>query len=258
MPDVLVKRYEQYFRHPDDDHDVLRVGDRAVACTNVRQALDMLGVDSGSGLATEVNMYDETLRDAVRTFQVNLGHRVADGLVGPGTRERLVSELFHRFSPSIFARLRRPETWDRPSVFISYASADSETVNKLDQWLRDRGVRVLRDCQFFLAGATIQDNIVRALAHSDKILAVFSRNSRDRDWPRLERALAEQVEARLGVPVLIYLCLDDAALPAHDSTRLAILAKDKTLKEVGAEVLHAVAGVPLEHWQYAYNENELL
>jgi hypothetical protein len=128
----------------------------------------------------------------------------------------------------------------------------------IDQWLRDHGLRVVRDCQFFVAGTTIQENIVRALSQSDKILAVLSKNSRDRDWPRLERELAEQVEARLGAPVLVYLCLDDTALPAHDSTRLAILAKDKALKQVGEEILHAVAGVPIPQWQYVYDETKPL
>jgi len=138
----------------------------------------------------------------VSAFQAKYGHRVSDGLVGPGTRERLASELLHQFSPSIFARFRRPEAWSRPSVFISYATADRERLNKVDQWLRDHGLRVVRDCQFFVAGTTIQENIVRALADSDKILAVLSSHSRDRDWPRLERELAEQVEAKLGAPVL--------------------------------------------------------
>jgi hypothetical protein len=100
-------------------------------------------------------------------------------------------------------------------------------VNKIDQWLRDHGLRVIRDRQFFVAGATIQDNIVRAVASSDKILAVLSANSRNRDWPSLERELAERVEVRLGAPVLIYLCLDSTPLPAHDLTRLAIMTKDK-------------------------------
>lgn len=258
MHDVLVKRYEQYFRHPDDAHDVLDAGDRAVACFNLRQALGMLGVDSSRDGSTEADLYDENLKEAVRKFQTTFGHRVADGLVGPGTRIRLVSELLHRFSPSIFARLRRPESWNAQSVFLSYASADRDVVNKIDQWLRDHGLRVIRDCQFFVAGSTIEDNIVMALASSDKILAVLSKNSRDRDWPQLERALAEQVESRLGAAVLIYLCLDDAALPAHDSTRLAIRANGKKLKDVGAEILHAVAGVPIPQWQYAYDENERL
>jgi hypothetical protein len=253
ISDPLVRRYQQYFRHPDDDHDVLEVGDRAVACANIRRALAMLGVEFPAAGSDEL-LYDTTLREAVRTFQSKYSHRVADGLVGPGTRERLVSELLHRFSHSIFVRLRRPEAWSLRSVFISYASADREQVDKLDQWLRDHGLRVVRDCQFFIAGTTIQENIVRALSQSDKILAVLSKNSRDRDWPRLERELAEQVEASLGAPVLIYLCLDDVALPSHDSTRLAISAKGKTLKQVGEEILHAVAGVQIPQWQYAYDE----
>jgi hypothetical protein len=62
--------------------------------------------------------------------------------------------------------------------------------------------------------------------------------------------LAEQVEGRLGASVLIYLCLDDAALPAHDLTRLAIRSKGKTLKQAGEEILHAVAGVSLPRLQY--------
>jgi|SRR5664280_495715 len=257
MSDPLLKRYQRYFRHPDDDHDVLELGDRAVACINLRRALGILGIEVRI-TPTDEHLYDETLREAVRDFQAKYGHRVTDGLVGPGTRERLVSELLHRFSPSIFARFRRPEAWSRPSVFISYATADRERVNKVDQWLRDHGLRVVRDCQFFVAGTTIQENIVRALADSDKILAVLSIHSRDRDWPRLERELAEQVEAKLGAPVLIYLCLDDAALPTHDSTRLAILVKDKTLKQVGDEILHAVSGVPIPQWQYPYDEDEPL
>lgn len=183
---------------------------------------------------------------------------MADGRVGPGTRERFVAEMLRGFTPSIFARLRRPEGWNRPGVFISYASADRDAVNKLDQWLRDHGLRVVRDCQFFVAGVTIQDNIARAIAASDKILAVLSANSRDRDWPRLEREIAEQVEVRLGSPVLVYLCLDDVALPAHDSTRLAIRARGKTLKDVGIEILNAVKGASIPQSQYAYDENEPL
>jgi TIR domain len=257
MPDVVLERYQLYFRHPDAGHEVLRIGDRASACANLRQALPMLDIESPAA-SVDDDLYDESLRGAVRAFQVTYGHRVKDGFVGPDTREHIVSELLRRYSPSIFARLSRPEAWDRLSVFISYASADIDTVNKIDQWLRDHGLRVLRDCQFFVAGSTIRDNIVTALAHSDKILAVFSKNSRDRDWPRLERELGEQVEAIVGAPILIYLCIDDAALPAHDSARLAILAKGKTLKQVGEEVLHAVAGVPLQQSQYAYDENEPL
>jgi len=257
MTDPLIARFQQYFRHPDDAHNVLEVGDRAVACTNIRRALEMLGFELGDTPAND-QLYDDTLRVGVRGFQVKYNHRVADGQVGPGTRERLASELLHRFDPSIFARLKRPEGQTTPAVFIGYASADRDTVNKIDQWLRDHRLRVIRDCQFFVAGATIQDNISRAVASSDKILAILSSNSRERDWPSLERALAEQVEMRLGEPVLIYLCLDDTPLPGHDPTRLAIRAKGKTLKHVGQEIMNAVAGVPIPQWEYEYDEDEPL
>jgi hypothetical protein len=255
----LLRRFERYFRHPDLQHNVLRQGDRAIACRNVRAALSMIDIRSAQTSDTaDEELFDETLTRAVRDFQVRYHHRVADGAVGPGTRERLVSELLHRFSPSIFDRLHRTEGGERPSVFISYAWADTERVNKLDQWLRDNGVQVVRDSQFFIAGASIQENIAMALASADKILAVFSRASRDRDWPRLERALAEQVEARLGMPILIYLRIDDAELPAHDPTRLAIVAKDQPLREVGEQVLRAVTGRSMRAPTYAYDENQPL
>ena len=219
----------------------------------------MLGVRFGkSSSVTDESLYEDTLKEAVQTFQARYHHRVADGLVGPGTRERLVLELLHQFSPSIFDRLTRPERWEQPSVFIGYAWADAEIVNELDQWLRDHGLKVVRDTESFVAGATIQENIARALATADKILAVFSKHSRDRDWPHLERALAEQVEARLGVPVLIYLRLDDTALPAHDPTRLAIVARGSTLKGVGEQILRAVTGSNLHQPRYSYDENRTL
>ncbi len=255
MSDPLVNRFQQYFRHPDDDHEVLEVGDRSVACANVRRALEMFDIQAAKRAGDELE-YDEPLREGVRAFQQKYKHRVSDGFTGPGTRELLVSELLHQFSPSLFERLRRPETWSRRSVFLSYSSSDRERVNKIDQWLRDKGLRIVRDCQFFVAGTTIQENIVRALAHSDKILAILSNNSRNSDWPIFERELAEQVESKLGKPVLIYLCLDEATLPAHDSTRLAIHSKGKSLKQVGEEILHAVAGNPIPQWQYTYDENE--
>lgn len=83
MPDVLVRRYAQFFHHPNKQHEVLRLGDRAVACANLRHALDMLGLDPGSMLTgAEDQLYDEPLREAVRAFQVSVRHRVTDGLVG--------------------------------------------------------------------------------------------------------------------------------------------------------------------------------
>lgn len=119
-------------------------------------------------------------------------------------------------------------------------------------------MQVIRDDRSFVAGSTIQDNIAEAIAQSDRTLAILSKDSRDRDWPHLERVLAEEVEQKTGTPLLIYLCLDETELPKHDSNRLAIRAKGKPLKEVGAEVLHAVAGVPLAPRNHECREDEPL
>jgi len=49
----------------------------------------MLGFEFDHVL-TDEQLYDETLRDGVKRFQFDYKHRVTDGRVGPGTRERLV------------------------------------------------------------------------------------------------------------------------------------------------------------------------
>lgn len=231
MQDLVIRRFEHYFRHPDVDHDVLRPGDRAIACDNARVALSWLNIDTEWSPESDSRLFDEPLKAAVREFQLKYHHRVADGLVGPGTRSRLTAEILHVMDPSIFRRLHRPEQRNRPSVFLSYAWSDSEWVNKLDQWLRDHGVQVIRDKDSFKAGESIQENIARAISIADKIVAILSRNSRNRDWPNLERSLAEQLESRIEASVLIYLLLDDTTLPAHDSTRVAISAPGVPLKE---------------------------
>jgi len=157
---------------------------------------------------------------------------------------------------SIFQRLQLPEQRREPSVFLSYAWSDSERVDKLDQWLRDRDIHVIRDQDSFIAGESIQENIARAISDADKIVAILSQNSRDRDWPRLERTLAEQLESSIGTSVLIYVRLDDAELPTHDSTRVAISAHGVPLKEVGQRILHAVRGANLIAPTHPYDENE--
>jgi hypothetical protein len=259
MTDILVKRFEHYFRHPDWTHEVLSPRDRAIACRNIRRALSWLDIgSSGSPPDIDEDIYDDELKDAVREFQVQYHHRVADGLVGPGTRHHIISEVLHRHEPSIFQRLIRTEGRQLPSVFLSYAWADQKKVDKLDQWLRDHGVQVVRDVDFFMAGLSLQENIIQALSVADKIVVILSRNSQDRDWPRLERSLAEQVETRLKSSVLIYIRLDDTELPAHDPTRLAITAKGNSLKEVGERLLRAITGAHLPSSHYVYDEKEPL
>ena len=75
---------------------------------------------------------------------------------------------------------------------------------------------MIRDVNSFKAGSQIRDNIWNSVISSDKVIAVYSEKSKSRDWPIFERQIAEQVEAQLRVPVLVYLLLDETPLRAHD------------------------------------------
>lgn len=253
--DILVQKYERYFRDPIIGDGVLRKGAVGIVCNNIRRAIDMLG---GRISDVENDVFDEHLEAAVRSFQRQHHHRVADGAVGPGTRALLAKLLLARFEPDIFLRLVHPEGSSPPTVFISYAWRDSDRVDKIDQWLRDHGVRVLRDRNWFVAGTLIPDNIRNAIVLADKVVAVYSENSRDRDWPRVEIAVAEQFEQRAGYQVLIYLNLDGTQLPTHDPHRIAIIAPGSPLRQVGNELLQAVLGRKAEPPRYDYNEDECI
>jgi hypothetical protein len=260
MNDILVDRFEKYFRHPDLSHDVLRRGDRCIACVNIRTAIKHL-LKRSSPETDDPELFDAGLEQLVKVLQDHVGNRVSDGEVGPSTRRLIVSNLLARYGDaSIFKRYVRPETARVPSVFLSYARDDKDKVAKLAQWLRDRDppVHVIMDTDSFVAGETIPDSIRRAVAEADIVVAVLSANSRDRDWPRVEIAIAEQLESSLKERVLIYLRLDATPLHAHDVARIAIDGDQKPLKQIGNEILYALTGVAPRADRHDYDENEPL
>jgi murein L,D-transpeptidase YcbB/YkuD len=104
MNDLLVARFERYFRHPDRKKNVLGRGDQAVACANVRWAVELLGIDLTRD-DPGTNLFDENLEAAVKEFQKRYHHRVVDGRVGPETRKLLVSTLLGRHAP-IFSNVQ--------------------------------------------------------------------------------------------------------------------------------------------------------
>jgi len=163
-----------------------------------------------------------------------------------------------RFSPGIFGRLQRDEEDRAPSVFLSYAWSDSEKVDKIDQWLRNKGVRVFRDRYSFIAGDTIDENIRSAIALADKIVIFYSTSSKPRDWPTVERSIADEVENRIGTRILVYVLLDETELLSHDTTRVAINAKGKSVREVGEALLYALTRSGMPAPEIEIDENELL
>ena len=258
MNDLLVDRFENYFRHPTSDHNVLRLGDRCNACANVRRATaHLLGRYDDAG--PDADRFDADLQQQVKAFQERFQHRVTDGEVGPGTRRLITKLLLEEGNTSIFERYRKPENTRLPCIFISYSWGDQDKVQKLVQWLRDHEVNVILDADSFLVGERVDESIRRAVAEADKVLAVFSKNSRDRRWPQFEREIAEQLESSLfGQKLLIYLCLDDTPLPQHDNERIAIAGGQKPLKSIGNKILQALTGSASPMPRVPYDEDEPL
>jgi hypothetical protein len=197
--------------------------------------------------------FDPDLEKQVKAFQRKWHNPIVDGKVGPNTRSLLVRALLAQFEVRVFGRLKKNED-DKPTVFVSYAWADSERVDKLDQWLRNHGLRVLRDREVFVAGETLNDNIRAAIGRADKVIVCYSEHS-SRDWLQFERAIADQVEKRMNTAVLIYVRLDDTAPPSHDPTRLAIEAAGVSLRIVGQRLLHAVTGEQIQPPTIEIDEN---
>lgn len=235
---IVIARFERYFRHPDPHHDVLQPGDRAIACRNAMIALTWLGI--ARFVTDDVDLYDKQLRSAVRRFQQQEGHPRKDGKIGPNTRALLVMRLLERYGATKLYDLTAPEGGRNPVVFMSYARADKRFVEEMHSFLQDHGVQVLRDETAWTAGTQIPDNVWRSTLEADKVVAVYSAESKTRDWPRFEHQAAETVERLLRTPVLVYLRLDDTPLPAHDTNRLFIDARCKPVPQVGLEVLRAV------------------
>jgi TIR domain len=252
--DQKILRLERYFRDPIVGEGYLHKGARnSEACRNIRIALRFLGFNVVDG-----NEYDDELEVAVTDFQNKYDHRFKDGLFGPGTRKLLTKELINEGGEHLFRTMRHPEGNQPPNVFLSYAWEDDEVVNKIDQWLRDHGIRVSRDTTDFLPGRQLTDEIIKAIAGVDKVIAVYSPRSKHRDWPQFEIKIAEQEEQTRKKYFLIYLALDGIELPRYDTNRIAVMAKGKPLREVGSALLRGILGQKSDPKRYEYDENEIL
>ena len=153
MEETLVERFEPYFKHPDAP---LRAASRRQS-GRMQKHQESLGlVRSCPRLGDDPELFDQKLSEAVQAYQIKTLPRNSDGRVGPGTPAQLVTTLLERFGASRFADLDNSDVIRIPTGFLSYAWSDSQRVHKLDQWLRDHGVRVIRDRDFFSVGPNIK------------------------------------------------------------------------------------------------------
>jgi hypothetical protein len=223
------------------------------ACRNIRIALRFLGYE-----LPDNNTYDEAVERAITALQLDERHLYVDGYTGPGTRRLLTRTLLKKGGERLFLTMKHPEGDQPPLVFLSYSWKDTDIVNKIDQWLRDQDIRVLRDNRDFRPGTAIPEAILESIVQADKVIAIYSSKSRQRDWPRFEISIAEKEEQIGRRHLLIYLVLDNTPLPAHDPHRIAVMAKGRTLREVGQDLLRGILGEKAEPPRFEYDENEKL
>lgn len=240
---VFEERFDAYFKHPEPHHHVLRVGDTAWACANVRHALATLGVAREFGPLPL--LFDEPLHDAVLKFQVASNNRNRDGAVGPGTRYKLIQALLSQGGVKAFSELDRTDVARPPTIFLSYAQTDQRMVDELHAWLRKREIHVIRDVDDFLPGSNIPKNVWKSILRSDKVVAIYSEASSQRDWPTFEHEISRQVENFLKTPVLIFVRIDGTPLKLGDPHRIAINGRPGDgksgfdLSHIGSEILRS-------------------
>jgi hypothetical protein len=253
MEELANKLQLEKFFTDNEAGDYLGIPYKGSVCINLRRALKKLDFNPGSG-----NVFDEELENAVLEFQKAYNHNNKDGFFGQGTRKLLAEVLMKEYGSSIISEFTDFKKNNPLTLFISYAWQDKDTVNKIDQWLRDNGIKVRRDIYDFIPGKQLPEEIEKTIVESDKVLAVYSISSKDRDWPRFEISVAEKVEKDKRGHFIIYLILDDASLPKHDVNRIAITAKGKKLRVIGEQIIKGMNNNSSEPPRYDYNDDEVL
>jgi hypothetical protein len=136
-----------------------------------------------------------------------------------------------------------------PTVFVSYAWADTPAALAIDQWLRNRNARVLIDRRDFIPGNDIEAEIVRCLKDAGKVICIFSGHSANRPYPELERRITTALErtarsdsAQTTRRLIYFSCIDDTPLPLEALPRLAIKAERLDFESACNELWRSIVG----------------
>lgn len=251
----IVESYCKYF-HGLGEHDAnLCVGTKGVAVMNITRCLHALGLRGRWS-----DEYTSEVRDTVATFQKMVKHQNVDGVVGPGTRMKLVTAALQRseVGAQFFAKL--DATWEREfyAAFVSYAWVDTTMLDKICACLEDKGARVLRDKWDFVASGELKDEIRRNIEEADTVLSVVTDESLGRDWVTYENQVAAVVGQWKPEPFCLYLKLTAKPMPAHLASRLYIEGQGRTLEQIGVDVEYAIRRRGKVHGAMEYDPNEIL
>jgi len=126
-----------------------------------------------------------------------------------------------------------------PQIFLSYAWADRWAVRAVDQWLRDKGARVILDERDFVSGESIREEILRLIHQAGIVVCFISKNSKNRHYPELEREIAETLRGK-GKARVIYFNLDDTVLDVIQEGRLYIPGNSLSFSESCQKLWHGI------------------
>ena len=104
-------------------------------------------------------------------------------------------------------------------LFISYSHADAPFVDKLENYLYDKGIRFWRDVHNATVGR-LETQIDYAMRQNPTVLLILSENSTKSDWVEHEAHLAREIEKEIGRDVLCPIALDDSWKSAKWPKRL--------------------------------------
>jgi len=131
-------------------------------------------------------------------------------LRGCGVNDSAIQSVIEESSRNLAIDLQ--QTGQYYSVFISYASKNTEFVDRLYTDLQDNGVRCWYAPEDMIIGGKILDSLYEGIRTHEKLLLVLSEDSVRSNWveDEVNKAFAEERER--GEPVLFPIRLDDAVM----------------------------------------------
>lgn len=172
---------------------------------------------------------------------LRLGFRFCSRVCLPALRKDAAGQAIEKIADWLTEHPFRPVK--ERTVFLSYAWSDRESVDAVDQWLRNKELLTRLDQRDFIAGNRIEEEIIRVMGQCSVIVIFYSRHSKNRPYPRLERELARSLGIK-GKAKVIYFCLEDTPLPSLiEEAHLAIKAKEKSFDAACGELLRGIIEV---------------
>jgi len=174
-------------------------------------------LSKATGLEDVIHQFPSTV--GTNTLQQSLGRIPEVFLRGCGLSDWEI-EMAKQYNPELrndeinqilykMYDLRATQALQISPLFVSYSHADSEFVDKIGNYLSEKGVRYWRDIHNMKAGR-IEKQIDNAISQNRTVLLVLSEHSIKSDWVEHEVRTARGLEKDMGRDVLCPIALDDS------------------------------------------------